>query len=69
MSGAILKGRIAKREEEITDDRTPEEHILDGDYNDDNGIPWAYRLNSISPDLLNQLGEEHEYRNDPPSRV
>ena len=69
MSGAILKGRIARREEDYTDDRTPEEHILDGDYNDENGIPWAYRLNKISPDLLHQLGEEHDYRDEPSSRV
>lgn len=69
MSGAILKGRIAKREEDIEDDRTPEEHILDGDYKDENDVPWAYRLQKIPIELLNELGEEFDERRGNPSRV
>ena len=69
MSGSILKGRIGRRQEEVFDDRTPEEHIIDGNYQDENGIPYAYRLNRLDPALLDEIGEESGYRESPPSRV
>tara|TARA_R110000868_G_scaffold188802_1_gene431619 strand:- start:8486 stop:10252 length:1767 start_codon:yes stop_codon:yes gene_type:complete len=55
MSGNILKGRIRRNPEEIEDNRTPEEHILNGEYRGQDGIPWAYKLKELSPDLLNEL--------------
>jgi predicted phage terminase large subunit-like protein len=69
MSGAILKGRIARRDGEEEDDRTPEEHILDGDFADEHGTPWAYKLGKIPIELINELGEEYEYRRGPSSRI
>ena len=69
MSGAILKGRIARKEYEEVDDRTPEEHIIDGNYKDEQGIPWAYRLKKLSPELLDEIGEEDGSREPPPSRI
>ena len=60
MSGAILKGRIARINVMEDDDRTPEQHILDGDYKDPNGIPWAYRLKDISAALIQELGEGND---------
>ena len=69
MSGAILKGRIARREEEYEDDRTPEEHILDGDLTDESGVPYAYRMKGISIDLINQLEENHGSSESGHSRV
>ena len=54
MSGSLLKGRIARPDPENTDDRTPEEHLLDGEYNDAHGIPWAAKTN-ISPELVDAV--------------
>ena len=69
MSGAILKGRIARREEDEQDIRTPEEHIVDGDFKDASGIPFAYRMNKLSVDLLDELGENHGDDQSNPSRI
>jgi predicted phage terminase large subunit-like protein len=69
MSGSVLKGRIARREEDQVDDRSPEEHIMDGDFSDEFGVPYAYRLNKIDPSLLNEIEDLEDERRDPPSRV
>jgi phage terminase large subunit-like protein len=55
MSGNILKGRIMRNPEDIQDDRTTEEKMLDGELTDDSGTPLAYKLDSISPGFVNEL--------------
>ena len=55
MSGNILKGRIHRNAEDFEDTRTTEEKLLDGELKDEHGIPLAYRLQSLSPDLVNEL--------------
>jgi len=55
MSGNILKGRIMRNPEDIVDDRTTEEKMLDGELRDDAGTPLAYKLDSISPEFVNEL--------------
>ena len=69
MSGSVLKGRISRPSEEEVDDRSPEEHIIDGDFNDEFGIPYAYRMNKISPALLDEIEDIEDERRDPPTRV
>jgi len=69
MSGAILKGRIARREDEYEDDRTPEEHIMDGEFTDPSGIPYAYRMKGLSIDLINKIEDSHGPEESGPSRV
>jgi len=69
MSGAILKGRIARREDEYEDDRTPEEHIMDGDFTDASGIPYAYRMKGLSIDLINKIEDSYGPEESGPSRV
>jgi phage terminase large subunit-like protein len=55
MSGNILKGRIHRNAEDFEDTRSTEEKLLDGELKDGHGIPLAYRLQSLSPDLVNEL--------------
>tara|TARA_Y100001937_G_scaffold12118_2_gene15307 strand:+ start:38 stop:1276 length:1239 start_codon:yes stop_codon:yes gene_type:complete len=55
MSGNILKGRVNRNPENIEDDRTTEERLLDGELVDDVGTPLAYKLQNISPDFVNEL--------------
>ena len=50
MSGSILKGRIGRPQRENTDERTPEEHLIDGNYTDKAGMPWAARIDITSMD-------------------
>jgi len=54
MSGSILKGRAINPSRESEDDRTPEERILDGEFSDENNIPWIAKT-QITPDLVNQV--------------
>ena len=50
MSGSILKGRIGRTQKESTDERTPEEHLIAGNYTDKAGMPWAARIDVSSMD-------------------
>ena len=69
MSGNILKGRISRPTYDVEDERTPEEHIIEGDFTDKAGIPWAYRLQKLDPSLLDAIGEQHGNKPDQSSRV